>query len=59
MELVREERSHFPVADGDSEAYFHNPNQQEPTYKGEVAVARITNTDATVPVKPVFDDMRT
>jgi hypothetical protein len=49
---------HFTVEDGDSCAYYHNSNQPDPICRGEVVVARITDSDDPVPVKKVFDDIR-
>lgn len=44
--------------DGSSEAFYVNPNADSPDYMGEVVVARITDSDASVPVKRGYDDMR-
>ncbi|WP_157969417.1 hypothetical protein [Haloplanus rubicundus] len=49
---------HFTVEDEKSRAYHHSTSESEPTYQGEVVVARLTDSDEPVPVKRVFDDIR-
>jgi len=54
---------HFEIelnedSDENSAAYYHNSRKQEPTYKGPVTVARLTDSDEPVPVRRVYDDIR-
>lgn len=58
-EGVRGGRYHFEVhPDGTSEVFHHDPNEVEPVYKGEVALARLTDSAQPVPVRRVIDDLR-
>jgi hypothetical protein len=43
---------------GASEAFYANPNSDTPDYTGAVVMARLTDSDAPVPVSRVYDDIR-
>lgn len=44
--------------DGSSEAFYVNPSSDSDDYRGAVVMARLTDSDAPVPVVRVYDDLR-
>lgn len=44
--------------DGASEAFYVNLTADSSEYQGDVVVARLTDSDAPVPVKQGYDDIR-
>lgn len=42
--------------DGTSEAYYDNPNESIPTYQSHIAIARLTDSMAAIPVREVYDN---